>query len=66
MAGNTRGKIKEEMEGLHRNLDWSSVHAQKIQLLVGDVHPHIVDCFRAMDEQFRQMDELLMGIYATI
>lgn len=26
MAGNTRGKLKEHFEGIHRNLDWCSHH----------------------------------------
>lgn len=29
MAGNTRGKLKEHFEGIHRNLDWSLTHIQK-------------------------------------
>lgn len=26
MAGNTRGKLKEHFEGVHRNLDWCMKH----------------------------------------
>lgn len=26
MAGNTRGKLKEHFEGIHRNFDWSLHH----------------------------------------
>ena len=26
MAGNTRGKLKEHFEGIHRNFDWSIHH----------------------------------------
>jgi len=26
MAGNTRGKLKENFEGVHRNLDWCKKH----------------------------------------
>jgi len=26
MAGNTRGKLKEEFEGIHRNMDWCMKH----------------------------------------
>jgi len=29
MAGNTRGKLKEHFEGIHRNFEWSIVHVQK-------------------------------------
>ena len=29
MAGNTRGKLKENFEGIHRNFDWALVHVGK-------------------------------------
>lgn len=29
MAGNTRGKLKESFEGIHRNFDWSLKHINK-------------------------------------
>jgi len=29
MAGNTRGKLKECFEGVHRNFDWSLKHINK-------------------------------------
>lgn len=29
MAGNTRGKLKENFEGVHRNLDWCMKHINK-------------------------------------
>lgn len=34
MAGNTRGKIKEHLEGVHRNLEWSIRHLGKCATLV--------------------------------
>lgn len=34
MAGNTRGKLKEHFEGVHRNLDWCIHHTNaSIRLL---------------------------------
>ena len=29
MAGNTRGKLKENFEGVHRNFDWCMKHINK-------------------------------------
>ena len=29
MAGNTRGKLKEHFEGIHRNLDWCIHHVNE-------------------------------------
>lgn len=34
MAGNTRGKLKEHFEGIHKNLDWSLNHIQKSLALI--------------------------------
>lgn len=39
MAGNTRGKLKEHMEGIHRNFDWI-------------VH-HINSCLQLIDTNIR-------------
>jgi len=34
MAGNTRGKLKEHFEGIHRNFDWSISHVQNSLTLI--------------------------------
>ncbi len=34
MAGNTRGKLKEHFEGVHRNLDWTLHHVAKSMALI--------------------------------
>lgn len=34
MAGNTRGKLKEHMEGVHRNMDWGIHHLAKSLTLI--------------------------------
>jgi len=34
MAGNTRGKLKEHFEGIHRNFDWSLHHINTALVLV--------------------------------
>lgn len=41
MAGNTRGKLKEHFEGIHKNFDWS-------------LH-HINVSLKLIDEQLRQL-----------
>ena len=34
MSGNTRGKLKEHFEGIHKNLDWCVHHCQiSLQLI---------------------------------
>jgi len=34
MAGNTRGKLKEHLEGVHRNMDWAIHHIAKSATLI--------------------------------
>ena len=34
MSGNTRGKLKEHFEGVHRNIDWSIHHLAKSATLI--------------------------------
>lgn len=34
MSGNTRGKLKEHFEGVHRNLDWCLHHIAKSATLI--------------------------------
>jgi len=34
MAGNTRGKLKEHFEGVHRNIDWALHHIAKSATLI--------------------------------
>ena len=36
MSGNTRGKLKENFEGIHRNFDWATAHVNKSLLLIAD------------------------------
>jgi len=34
MSGNTRGKMKEHFEGVHRNIDWALHHIAKSATLI--------------------------------
>lgn len=34
MSGNTRGKLKEHFEGVHKNIDWSLHHLGKSASLI--------------------------------
>lgn len=65
MSGNTRGKIKEELEGIHRNIDWVRVHSQKIQIMLEDTHPEIHTFFQSLINEMDVLDDGLQRIYAT-
>ena len=66
MAGNARGKLKEEMEGIHKNLDWVSVHSQKAKMILGDTHPEMHEMFDNMIKAVTTLDELAAEIYSHL
>lgn len=66
MSGNARGKLKEEMEGIHRNLDWVRVHATKGKGLLDGTHPEIAALFDALIAEMDTLDELTLRLYATV
>ena len=52
MAGNTRGKLKENFEGVHRNLDWCKKHINSsLQLIAIQLMQSQPDVYKKDDAQ---------------
>jgi len=66
MAGNRRGKLKEELEGIHRDYDWVIAHCQKAIALIGDDNPGLTSFFESVMAEAKAMDEAAMEVYSTI
>jgi len=66
MAGNTRGRIKEHFEGIHKNIDWIQYHCDKIVILVDGQKPRLSAAVNAFHAQQIILDELAQSLYATI
>lgn len=66
MAGNTRGKLKEEFEGIHRNLDWIIVHCEKSLILIREHNPKLTNAVKALGESSQTLDEIAQGIYSQL
>ena len=66
MAGNTRGKLKEHFEGIHRNFDWILYHIIESLKLVGDKHAHLTVGIKALGKVVEQLDKLAQKIYQKI
>ncbi len=66
MAGNTRGKLKEQLEGVHRNFDWSKKHLVECLILIADHKPELSKSLVALSEAIDALDECAMGIYSKI
>lgn len=66
MASNRRGKLKENFEGIHRNLDWVTYHCQKsLELIQGD-NPKLSEGITALAKAVKALDECAQGIYTTL
>lgn len=66
MAGNTRGKLKEHYEGIHRNFDWIIYHCEKVLNLIKDKHPKLTQSTKDLAEGVKTLDELAQGIYSKL
>lgn len=66
MSGNARGKLKEEMEGIHKNLDWAGVHAQKGKAILGNTHPELHVMFDNIILAVQTIDEIAADIYSRL
>ncbi len=42
MAGNTRGKLKEQFEGVHNNFTWALIHLERALVLIDEHNPKII------------------------
>ena len=66
MAGNTRGKLKEHFEGIHRNFDWILYHCDSSLGLIEERNPKLSEAVKSLAEGVKTLDEITQGLYATI
>ena len=66
MAGNTRGKLKEKFEGVHRNFDWSKKHLTEALLLIKEHKPNLSESITSLCKGIDTLDELAQGIYSRL
>jgi len=66
MASNTRGRIKERFEGIHRNFDWIMEHCSQCLTLIADKNPTMSKAVKSLSEGAKTLDELARDIYHKI
>ena len=66
MAGNTRGRLKERFEGIHRNFDWSREHCLQSLALIKDMKPELSKAIQALHEGIDTLDKLAQDIYSKL
>lgn len=66
MAGNTRGKLKEQFEGVHRNNEWIKKHLTISLVLIKEHKPKLSKGITALAEGYATLDKLAQDIYARL
>ena len=66
MASNTRGKLKENFEGVHRNFDWVIYHCNKSLAIIAEHKPELSNAIIRLTEAVKTLDGLAEGIYKRL
>lgn len=66
MAGNTRGKLKEKLEGIHSNCDWILKHVDGALELIKQHKPELSEAVKSLGKIAKQLDEFTQDIYKRI
>ena len=67
MAGNTRGKMKENFEGVHRNLDWCMKHINKsLELIAVQLMQSDPDKYKKDDAKEAETALMTYPLYAGV
>lgn len=66
MAGNTRGKLKEHFEGIHRNFDWILYHCEKCIGLIADKNPALKKAVTSIAKGVDTIDKIVQKLYARL
>ena len=66
MAGNARGKLKEQVEGLHNNFDAAKYHCGKAKAILGETHPELHTMFDMIAAEMDGMDEIAKDIFSRL
>lgn len=66
MAGNKRGKLKEHLEGVHRNFGWVLDHISNSLNLIGDEEHKLHEPLAMLGKAVKHIDDLAKELYSHI
>lgn len=66
MAGNTRGKLKEKFESVHRNFEWIKRHLAESLDLIDNKNPSLSTGIKSLSDGIDTFDKLAQEIYSRI
>jgi len=66
MAGNTRGKLKEQFEGIHNNFIWGLTHCERALILIKSHNPSLAKAIKSLQKGIDTLDKLSQDIYSRL
>lgn len=66
MASNTRGRLKERFEGIHKNFDWIITHCTECLALIGNKNPKLSKAIETLGKGAKTLDDCAQDIYSKI
>lgn len=66
MSGNARGQLKEEMEGIARNMEWIQKHCERALAVIEDKNGPLTEMFKGVHAHVGALAEQLQGVYITL
>lgn len=66
MASGKRGKLREQLEGIHKNCEWIRQHCDKSLSLINVGHPEIINSLNALRQLIDFVDESAQKIYSHV
>lgn len=66
MAGNTRGRLKERFEGMHKNFGWIQEHCEQSLALIKEHNPKLSGAIKGLHKCVETLDKMAQDIYSKI
>ena len=66
MAGNTRGRLKEHFEGIHKNCNWITKHCEDCLNLIKDKNPKLSKGIKGLAAGIATLDSFAQSIYRKL
>ena len=66
MAHNTRGRLKECFEGIHRNNEWIKQYCERALLMLDEHNPKLKGAVRSLAKATEALDKLAQDVYGKL
>jgi len=66
MPNSRRAKLREELEGIHKNTEWIKNHCVKCLAMLPPEYKQLITAFAAVSEMNAELDKLAQSLYSSI